>query len=84
MERTEWYPMSIKPVREGWYEVGYAVGPFKIEAGLFHNRHVIQYMAPYHYWDGVCFRGPSSAPTGKALTVASYLDEYDYWRGVKK
>lgn len=76
MTRTEWFPMTIKPTRAGWYEIGLE----KLSEPLCY---------PFHYFDGKAWCDgpegtPSKRPPRRAYPnqVTLYMGCSLVWRGL--
>ena len=67
--KTEWYPATIKPVRDGWYEVK---GRFaeKPNGGIVMRK-----------WTEGCWRWRDFA---MELTLAGVSQKHDKWRGIAR
>ena len=71
---TEWYPVSIKPVRDGWYDIAHAKPKL--------------YDKPANRWwfeNGRWYRDVAFKATDKGVTISNPIDmrayKGIYWRG---
>lgn len=75
---TEWYPASVKPVREGWYEVRRKEYDGELDSSLFVTRvRMLKFRA------GDWSYGKNSGPGIKNGDPAVLLEsDGDKWRGL--
>lgn len=74
--KTTWFHSSVKPVRNGVYELGFKLDP-----------EITPYPNPFHYWSRGAFGAPHrDAYCASLPDVANDKDDYlnggFYWRGL--